>query len=401
MRILQLGFVPIEAGGQGTGGIATHLWELSENLVKLGHRVQVFALNRLKQDITVQNIRIHHFPSSAEPLLFPLISPPPKALFRAAKSSKGGFFKGIGKAYWVQKILRAAKPDLVHNHLPGFFFGPVMRALDPDLPMVLTLHSVHDITHNISKDSDHIARITALFQANLQAADAVITVHPHVAEQAKELGLSWDAPTFPVINAVSSKGFDIIERFKARKELGLETGVKMILFSGIMTGRKGEQELIRAAQLLPDDVRVLMIGYGPKENRAKQLIKDLGLQNRVQVIGPVAREKMRLFYNASELFVLPSHSEGFALSYLESLLCGTPFVADKNIPQELINQEACVLVDARDPKDIARGILQALAKTWDRNIIRRFGLRFAWGPEKAGEYLEVYERAIGIRKALQ
>ncbi|MGB9590648.1 MAG: glycosyltransferase, partial [Candidatus Hydrothermia bacterium] len=195
------------------------------------------------------------------------------------------------------------------------------------------------------------------------------------------------------INAVSPRFFGMIPREKARAELGLPYGRRIVLFSGIMTGRKGEQELIRAFSFLRERALLVMIGYGPKEPEARALIGELGLSEGVSLIGPVPRETMALYYNAADLFALPSHSEGFALSYMEAMLCGTPFLADRNIPSELISPDNCVLVDSRDPYDIARGVTDALLRDWNRERIAGFGKRFAWGPEKLSEYLEVYEEA--------
>jgi len=393
MRVLQLGFIPLEKGGDSAGGIATHVWELSRALCHEGHQVEVFALNRRDPDLAGDGIRVHHFPAGAEALSYPFRQAPRPAIFRAGSAPGGSWLKGLGKAYWVDRVLRKSEPDIIHSHLPSFFFVPVARALGWQGPVVLTIHSVHDLTHNPSADPRNLERVKALFQANLLLSDALITVHLHVMEEAARLGLRWQAPVRTVINAVDASGFSVMPRERARQELGLAPGGRLILFSGIMTGRKGEQELISAMPLMKSEASLLMLGYGPAEAEARALIQKLGLGGRVSVPGPVARDRMVYYYNAADLFALPSHSEGFALSYMESALCGTPYLADKGIPEELRSGVVSVLVDSRDPADIARGLDQALAREWDREAIAGFGAGFAWGPGKVREYLEVYELA--------
>lgn len=396
MRILQIGYVPLEKGGESAGGIATHIWELSTALRDAGHHVEVLAHNRRGTDTVSDGIKIHHFPSAKTALLLPFRTRPSSRVMRAAGRARGMWLRGVGKAYWVREVLNSARPDLIHSHIPSFFFVPVARGLGYRGPVVLTVHSVHDITYNPAGPKV-LARLKALFQDSMRLSDAIIAVHPHVLDEARGLGLSWDAAERVIINAVNPGLFAPMPRNEARAELGLPLDKRIILFSGIMTGRKGEQELIRAFSLIRETALLLMIGYGPKEPEARALVKELGLSDRIALLGPVPRDRMALYYNAADLFALPSHSEGFALSYMEAMLCGTPFLADRNIPSELVGPDNCVLVDSRDPADIARGITEALAKPWNRELIADFGKRFAWGPEKLSEYLEVYDLARILR----
>ena len=55
MRILQVGPVPPEVGGQTQGGVATHLWDLSAYLVKKGHTVGVLGSNTLASELSHEN----------------------------------------------------------------------------------------------------------------------------------------------------------------------------------------------------------------------------------------------------------------------------------------------------------------------------------------------------------
>lgn len=398
MRILQIGYVPLEKGGDSAGGIATHLWELSAALKEAGHHVEALAQNRRGPDTVSDGIKVRGFATGREAFFLPLRVKPSARIFRASGSARGNLLKGIGKAYWVKKVLDTVRPDLIHSHIPSFFFVPVARAIGYTGPVVITVHSVHDITYS-SADPEGLARVKALFQDSMRAADYIITVHPHVLEEARGLGLSWDTPDRIIINAVDPRLFYMINREKSRAELGIPADENLVLFSGIMTGRKGEKELIRAFSLLMEGARLIMIGYGPKEPEARGLIADLGLGERVAIVGQVPRERMALYYNAADLFALPSHSEGFALSYMEAMLCGTPFIADSNIPQELVGPDNCVLVDSTNPADIARGITEALKRPWNRERIAGFGKLFAWGPGKLSEYLEAYELAKQRRGA--
>jgi glycosyltransferase involved in cell wall biosynthesis len=51
-----------------------------------------------------------------------------------------------------------------------------------------------------------------------------------------------------------------------------------------------------------------------------------GLADRIEIVGPVASERLGEFYDAADLFVLPSHYEGYGMAYTEAIAHGVPVV---------------------------------------------------------------------------
>ncbi|HWT92369.1 MAG TPA: glycosyltransferase family 1 protein [Solirubrobacteraceae bacterium] len=83
-------------------------------------------------------------------------------------------------------------------------------------------------------------------------------------------------------------------------------------------------------------------------------------------------------YAGARAFVLPSHYEGFGLTALEAMACGTPVVASDRTALPEVVGDAGLLVDPDDPEAIADAVLQALD---DQTLARRGAARaqrFTW-----------------------
>ncbi|MBC7095415.1 glycosyltransferase family 4 protein [Thermococcus sp.] len=87
--------------------------------------------------------------------------------------------------------------------------------------------------------------------------------------------------------------------------------------------------LILIRKVLPD-IKLLVIGKGDLEDYYKRLTKDLNLEENVEFLGYVSKEKLIETYKLAKLLVLPSSkSEAFGIVTLEALALGTPVVVSK------------------------------------------------------------------------
>ncbi len=308
MRVLQVGFVPPEAGGRAPGGIASHLWELSKRLRDAGWEVHVLAHELVGPAGERDGIFVWPMPKRRRAAVYPFTTPPGPRLLKALwHEVKFDWAKGFGRAYFLHRLLESVKPDAVHSHLATSFVPGAARAWGFSGKLVLTVHSVHELTHGSAYPRDYVRK---RFKDSLSSADSVVFVHSGVADDLVKLGFSWDAPSKVIINPIDPEGFELLERAEARRLLGLPPDAKIALFSGIMTGRKGEDRVLRAAEALPD-VLFVFVGYGP---RAEEVKAQARLLRNARFLGPQPRSKMALLYNAADVFVLPSEKEGFALS---------------------------------------------------------------------------------------
>ena len=69
------------------------------------------------------------------------------------------------------------------------------------------------------------------------------------------------------------------------------------------------------------------------------MVKKHGLTSKVSFIGNVLGEKKELFLRKAKCLVMPSHTENFGIVAVEAMAQGTPVIASKNTPWEIIEKK--------------------------------------------------------------
>lgn len=117
----------------------------------------------------------------------------------------------------------------------------------------------------------------------------------------------------------------------SRKELGLKDDKKYLIGVGRLVKRKGFEYLIKSLKLLNEDVECLIIGDGPEKENLQQLAVNLGLKQRVNLLGYLSEEEKKFQYlAAADIFVLSSLHEGFGIVLQEAMQVGLPIIATDN-----------------------------------------------------------------------
>lgn len=73
-----------------------------------------------------------------------------------------------------------------------------------------------------------------------------------------------------------------------------------------------------------------IVGSGVEERRIRGKIKDVGIEDHVRFFDEVKHADLASFYQALDLYVMPSYWEGFGCVYTEAYACGVPFIACRN-----------------------------------------------------------------------
>ncbi len=109
----------------------------------------------------------------------------------------------------------------------------------------------------------------------------------------------------------------------------------VVLAAGRLHHNKGFDTLIHAMSNVKQ-AQLWLAGIGPEEQKLKQLVQQLGLEDRVLFLG--WREDVNALMQAADLFVCPSRHEGFGSIVVEAWLNGCPILAtDSQGPKELID----------------------------------------------------------------
>ena len=124
-----------------------------------------------------------------------------------------------------------------------------------------------------------------------------------------------------------------------------------ILFLGQINLRKGMGRLLEAMRLLKDDPISLTLA-GPSEIDPSAWT-DLP---RVKWVGVVPRSEVGKFYQAADLFILPTLSDGYALTQLEALAHGLPVLASRHCGEAVIHGSNGWLLSDLEPATIAEAL---------------------------------------------
>lgn len=177
-------------------------------------------------------------------------------------------------------------------------------------------------------------------------------------------------------------------------------GVRQVGFLGRPTSEKGIDVLLRAIELLPADV-CLLIG-GPVEGLSEKASFDsaklaaLTAGGRVRTLGFIAEEELADFYASIDVLALPSTNsfEAFGIVQVEAMSAGVPVVAS-NLPgvRTIVWRTGFGRIAAvNDAQDLAVSIAAVLQTTYDAPAVRRILEDDYLSPVPENAYLELYQR---------
>lgn len=121
------------------------------------------------------------------------------------------------------------------------------------------------------------------------------------------------------------------------------------------------------------DVSLVMVGGGGNERDVRERIRSLNFADRVRLLGHVSDAELDHFYRHAALLVQPSLYEGFGLTVLEAMGRGCPVVTSSATSLAEVAGDAALLVDARDPREMAAAMLRGLEEDNLRADLTRRG----------------------------
>lgn len=234
--------------------------------------------------------------------------------------------RAVGERYLGLREL-LADADLVHAAELGYWFSWQAARLKAELGFRLAL-TVWETLPFV--DAYRNVRTRRYRRAVLAATDRFMAT----TERARDALLLEGAPVDRV--SIASPGIDV-ERFAAAREPAPRAdGRHLVLSIGRLVWEKGHQDLLRAVALLRergrDDVRVLIVGVGPEERRLRGVVRDLALDDVVELRGWVPYDELPSVYAQASCLVLaslgiPFWEEQFGMVLAEAMAAHVPILA--------------------------------------------------------------------------
>ncbi|WP_162197469.1 MULTISPECIES: glycosyltransferase family 4 protein [unclassified Methanosarcina] len=278
----------------------------------------------------------------------------------------------IKHSYDITHIHTSSKFSFIENSVYIFFLKAFSRR-----PVVLHIHAP-DFDSFLS--NSNCIRF-ALIKHTLNSCDSIIVLSSYWKEIISEV-TSEHKSIFIVPNAADVSSLEET-KMASRKRLNLPENTKILFSVGNLEERKGYSYLIEAMSIVcneREDVCCIIGGNGSVKPSLELKVSDLNLDNHIKFIGFIPDEMIKFWFNACDIFVLPSLAEGSPIVMFETLNFGKPFVGTTvgGIPEIITSEDYGLLVKPRDSKDLSQKILYALDKEWDRELIISYSRQFNW-----------------------
>lgn len=296
------------------GGVETHLDDLCKYLLKRGYKISVITyqpltIRRKGQSVEVNgNLitrRINWFGcgwfNKLEP--YPLL----EIIY---------LFPALCLYTFLFVLFNRRRLDVIVTHgliasLVGKFIKLTFKKY-----MIATVHTIYYLNTK--------PLLGRIFAWVLKSYDKVLFVSERIRRDFRHFGIE-SSRTVVFTYWADHTRFKPLDKDRVKKMLGLD-GKFIVLFVGRLIREKGADVLLNAARMTDKNILYAFITSGSYDE-FKRVVKG-NIPSNVIYVGPIEYSKLHLYYNAADVFVLPSqYREGFSRAVLEAALCGTPVIA--------------------------------------------------------------------------
>ncbi|MFK8016599.1 MAG: glycosyltransferase [Gammaproteobacteria bacterium] len=381
------------------GGPIVSVSALAETLVQLGHEVSVVTTNsNFDQSLDVplgvphdvDGVTVRYF-ERREILstLFPFIPYFRRSRGFSYSPDMGRYLRGLSHKF-----------DVVHTQLP-FTYPTIAGARYARRTQTPLFYNQRGVFHPNSLNFRSVKKrqyIKWIERPILDQAAALVALTQTEVGTFAALGTQTPAEVVP--NGIAAQRYRTIPK---RAPAGVSAQAQVVLFLGRLHPSKGADSLLEAflkvAAEHPDATLVLA---GPDEfeleDKFKAQVTSHGLTERVVFPGMVIGDDKLDWLARADLFVLPSHGEGFSMAILEALASATPVLITPacNFPE--VESAGCGVVSANAPAELANRLRSLLSDPQELVRMGQAGRElmvneYTW-ERIAGKLLGVYERGI-------
>jgi rhamnosyl/mannosyltransferase len=252
--------------------------------------------------------------------------------------------------------------DVVHLHLPHpVGVASYLASRKPaQHRLIVSYHS------DVIRQQRLLALYAPLVNKLLRRADVVIATSPNYresssvlqrfAEKTSVVPYGIDLELFRHTEALATRAREIRTRFGERP---------LLVAVGRLIYYKGFEFAIRALPEVPE-AQLLIIGDGPLRAELGQLARELGVGDRVHLLGEMQNDETPAYYFASDVYLLPSiaRSEAFGIVQIEAMACGLPVINTdlrSGVPFVSRHGESGLTVPPSDAPALAAAIRELLA----------------------------------------
>jgi glycosyltransferase involved in cell wall biosynthesis len=327
----------------------------------------------------------------------------PRPVSRSSRSLQTRLDKFSERFWNFPHLVHQKAADIVHivDHSDGHLLYGLSK------PSVITCHDL--INYFYPQNLGGSVRLPWVSDAlwrrsvhGMKHANHIVTVSQQTAKDVTQiLGISADRLTV-VPNAVA--GFRVLEnRAGLRSQFHLSPSTTCLLNVGSNHPRKNLATVLQGMQQLKaQQVPVQLWKVGADFTAAqKTWIAEQGLQDTITYWGKPDHSTLMQLYNAADLLLAPSTHEGFGLTLLEAMACGTPVITANTSAMPEVVGNAGVLVEPLNGEAIVAAVLHLRRDEAYRQLLIQRGLarvkQFTW-ESVAAQIAPIYESIVPVAR---
>jgi glycosyltransferase involved in cell wall biosynthesis len=262
------------------------------------------------------------------------------------------------QASFLARLARGWRPDVFHVHCGGVVsmvrkLAYLAEIRARGIPVVLHIHG----SNHLEEFYNHSAWRARVVRTILRRVDRVIVVSRYMEVRIHE----WMGADFQVThlyNPVAVRDFDLQPDF-------VRPTRPTVLFVGWIIEAKGIFDLLAVVPRLAEwhpDVLVRFGGDGADMARFREAAAQCPCPANIDVAGWITGNAKQRAYAGTDIFCLPSYSEGLPISVLEAMSARLPVVATRisGIPEEVVDGETGLLFTPGDREALVRHLLSLL-----------------------------------------
>lgn len=317
--------------------------------------------------------------------------------FKDNKISENVFVYPTNSSSKIQYISDAVKigsrleADIVSAQ-DCFLTGIASKKISKKIKAKLHLQIHTDIFSDNFKKNSFLNKVQVFIaKILLKKAHGVRVVSKRIAMSLKSIGLKIEPVILPI--AIDLEKFDKDTVFLKRK-----FDYNVLTVSRLESEKNVEMSVLAFALIARQrsDVGLTIIGSGSLKKDLEFLIKNLGIENRIEFVGNVSNTED--YYKNSDLYIQSSKYEGYGMSLVEAALCGLAIITtDIGVVGEFLIDGGNVIVAKDNPVDFAEKILSVLSDDNLRQNIGRLAKDSALqNIQSKEEYLESFKNMFSI-----
>jgi glycosyltransferase involved in cell wall biosynthesis len=392
----------------GEGSVPTVVYYLAKHAGSMGHDVTVLQRSPSRQEICaeIDSVKVTSIISATLPDAPYNLIKSPYGLFRLSIDVLSVGMKIVG-------FLERLQFDVIHFHFPfASCFVIEFRKMLRDR----VVYTAHIGEENMRLGlGDSVPPVLRLFSPDLFLMNRIaktIVLNENLKHMLEGKLVSQDK-TVVIPNGIELSDYRIQGSIRShvRRRYDAENRI-IVLFVGSLTPRKGADCLLRAAKMVSEE-------YSPKDGiifllagrtnldpefvmMLNRMALELALSGHVSFLGHISHEELKTYYQASDIFVLPSLGEGDSLAIKEAMAYGKPVIGCNvgGISGRVVDAYNGYLIPTGDAEALANRIVKLAADPSKReamgmNSRKLIEKEFTWN-RITKKYIDVYQSLLTV-----